>query len=223
MFKSPLHLLKKTNHEQLLELAVEDQKLIAHIMKRMSVVKINSIDAQIIQRDLIGMAMELKSRGSSLAVSLGDEASDFADAVYKNSGGANWLEFILNYVLRLSGYFFVWFLTSSLLLYGGFTWQANTSVYPIFAMVVTLSFVLDLWITPRLIMKAHHLPSIIAVLTLVIVTAVFMRFTDQLETVVIHAWPVIGVSAVVFVIAQVMQNLLMRKIANFESHLIEDL
>lgn len=223
MFKSPLHLLKKTNHEQLLNLAVEDQKLIADMMKRLSVVKVNSIDAQIILRDFIGMAMEQKSRGSSLAVSLGDEASEFADAVYKNSGGANWLEFSLNYVLRLSGYFFIWFLMSSLLLYGGFIWQANISVFPIFATVVTLSFVLDLWITPRFIMKARHLPSIIAVMTLILVTAVFMRFTDQLETVAIYAWPVIGVSAVVFVIAQVMQNLLMRRIALSERHLIEDL
>lgn len=223
MFKSPLYLLKKSNHEQLLELAVEDQKLIADMMKRLSIVKVNSIDAQIILRDFIGMALEQKNRDSSLTVSLGGEASDFADAVYKNSGGANWLEFILNYVLRLSGYFFIWFLTSSLLLYGGFIWQANISVYPIFATIVTISFVLDFLITPRFIMKARHLPSIIAVMTLILVTAVFMRFTDQLETVAIYAWPVIGVSGVVFVVAQMMQNLLMRKIAISERHLIEDL
>ena len=79
MFKSEVTLLKKENEEQSIELRKDDERVIKDIMKSMSVFKVNSYDAQVIQRDLIGMAQELKLRGSNLQEAIGDDLKGFTN------------------------------------------------------------------------------------------------------------------------------------------------
>lgn len=226
MFKTPLRLLKTTNLEQLAQLPPADQKLIQNIIQRMSIMKVNSLQAQIIQRDLIGMALEQQSRGSSLTAELGSDSANFADEVYKSASSTNWLEIFLSFTLRLSGYFFIWLSASSLLLYGGFTWQVNVNVYPLYAAIIVILFLGELFITPKLIMnqgKLHYLPQVITLTTMFIVTIVFMRLTSHLHPQIINTLPVILLSTVVFLVAQIAQNKLLQKMAAEEKHIIDDL
>lgn len=60
MFKSEVTLLKKENTKQLEILGNDSKEVINSIMKTMSIFKVNSYDAQVIHRDLIGMAQELE-------------------------------------------------------------------------------------------------------------------------------------------------------------------
>ncbi|QUH21229.1 hypothetical protein [Alkaliphilus sp. B6464] len=65
---------------------------------------------RVIRRDLIGMAQELKLRGSSLKDSISEDLKEFTNEIIKNSGGPCKREILLNFLSKLSGYFFAWFL-----------------------------------------------------------------------------------------------------------------
>ena len=226
MFKTPLYLLKKSNLDQLDQLSIEDQTLIKNILQRMSLFKINSIEAQIIHRDLLGMAIEHKRRGSSLTAELGADASRFADEVYKSAGHTNWLELLLSLLLRISGYFFIWFLMSSLLLYGGFTWSGSTLIYPLYMVLILISFAIDLFITPHFIMQKstlRYMPQGIALVAILVVAANFTRLAPEINTQTIHAIPILLLTGTLFLIAQLAQNILFKKMAAVERHHIEDL
>jgi hypothetical protein len=87
-----LKLLKKENEKLSLQLTRDDFILIRDIMKKMNIFKINSYDALIIQRDLIGMAHEMKLRGNSLTQEMGDGFDDFIKEVVQNSRGPSYWE-----------------------------------------------------------------------------------------------------------------------------------
>ncbi len=97
-----LKLLKKANKKQLLQLTMDDYVLIRDIMKKMNIFKVNSYDALIIQRDLIGMAYEMKLRGTSLTQEMGDGFDDFIQDVIKNSRGPSYWEIGLTLLKQLS-------------------------------------------------------------------------------------------------------------------------
>jgi hypothetical protein len=221
MFISPLKQLKTENLELLGQLSHDDQKLILSIIKRMNIFKVNSIQAQIIQRDLIGMAIEHQNRGSLLTEEFGENPEVFANEVYDSAGSFNWQEVLLNLTIRMSGYFFLWFLFSALMLYGGFTWQSNWSIYPFYAAVIIISFVIELLITPHFIMKQgikQHFPQFIGLALIISTTAGFIKMSSSLTPHVINVLPIIATSGAIFVIAQFVQNQLFLKIASKEKN-----
>ena len=56
MFANEVTLIKTENETQSKNLREDDRKVIKDIMKSMSMFKVNSYDAQVIRRDLIGKA-----------------------------------------------------------------------------------------------------------------------------------------------------------------------
>jgi hypothetical protein len=223
VFNSPYQTLKKINLNQLSQLTPEDQTLIQNIIKRMSIFKVNTIQAQIILRDLIGMAMEHHLRGTSLKRELGDGAADFANAVYQSAKSTNWLEIILSLVLRLSAYFFLWFLGSSLLLYGGFTWKASPFIYLIYGSFVFISFILELIVTPHVVMLSsakQNLIQVILLLAVIMITAGILGFVGPLNQQTIQVLPATVASALIFSVSKGLQFKLFEKLASEEKHLM---
>ncbi len=89
MFNNPLKALKRQNTVQLKQLSSNDQKLVSNTIKRLSVVRINSFQTQMIQSDLIGMALEYQLRGTSLEKELGSDPLSFANEIYSSAKTSN--------------------------------------------------------------------------------------------------------------------------------------
>lgn len=209
MFENPLKQLKAENVQLADQLSNEDRLLIHNIICRMNVLKVNSLQAQIIQRDLIGMAFESQKRGTPFANELGDNLEVFADEVYESVGSYNWKELLLGLTIRVSGYFFLWFLMSSLMLFGGFTWRANWSIYVFYAAIATLSFIVERLMTPHFVMKQgikHHLPHLIGLVLFISIAATLLTYSAALEAHLINVLPAIIVSGAVYIMAQLRQN-----------------
>ena len=113
MFMNEMRLLKKENDEQIKALRYEDVQTIKDIMKGMSIFKVNSYDAQVIKRDLIGMAQEFELRNKTLHDAIGGDIKEFAHDIINNSGGPCIYEIFLGFLLHFTRYFFGWFLIMS--------------------------------------------------------------------------------------------------------------
>ncbi|MBU3217484.1 hypothetical protein LL033_05310 [Clostridium estertheticum] len=125
MSKNEVILLKEENQKQSIELREDDNRVIKNIMKSMSMFKVNSYDAQVIQSDLIGMAQELKLRNSSFQDTIGDDVKGFTNEIINNSSGPCKREILLNFLLKLAAYFFGWFAGLSFFAYGALSWESN--------------------------------------------------------------------------------------------------
>lgn len=127
MFSNEVKLLKLENNKQYNNLENEDKLIIDSILKSMSIFRVNSYDAQVILRDIIGMAQELRLRNSSIKEASGNNIKHFVDEIINNSDGISKLEIILNFLSKLSGYFFIWFLALAFNAYGSFIINLNYS------------------------------------------------------------------------------------------------
>lgn len=219
MFENPLKQLKAENVQLADQLSKEDRLLIHNIICRMNILKVNSIQAQMIQRDLIGMAFESQKRGTPFANELGDDLEVFADEVYESVGSYNWRELLLSLIIRMSGYFFLWFLISSLILFGGFMWKINWTIYLFYGTVVTLSFVVERLMTPYFVMKQgmkSHFPQLTGFALFISMTAGIIKISESLNSHVINVLPTVILSGVVWIFAQFLQNQLFLKMVAAE-------
>lgn len=148
MFRDEISLLKAENKKQLAELSIEEQQTIKDITRSINIFKVNSYDAQVIKRDLIGMAQELKLRDSSLSEDIGDNLKYFTNELIESSNGPSKREIIFKFVSTASGYFFMWFLMSAILQYGSLTWEVNPILWIFFAGMVIITFITDAILTP---------------------------------------------------------------------------
>lgn len=226
MFANEVTLIKTENDTQSKNLREDDRKVIKDIMKSMSMFKVNSYDAQVIRRDLIGMAYEMKLRNSSLQETIGEEVKGFADEVIKNSLGPSPWEIILNFLMKLSGYFFTWFTLLAIGAYSSFSWEANPIVYVYFIGVVVLIFLLEGVIAPRFITEKgfkKNLHSLISMLLLVAFTTVVFLLNDRNYTREVNGGLIIAASGVVYLVAQYLNSINISKIAKGKRNFIDDL
>lgn len=87
--------LKKENNKESRKIMLDDLGLIRNITDKMNEYLMNSYDKQIVKRDLIGMAQEMKLRGTTLRDELGDNVDEFTEEIIKNSRGPSKLEIFL--------------------------------------------------------------------------------------------------------------------------------
>lgn len=83
--KTRLSLISRENAELEAELAPEDLETLQQIMKYFSFYPLSAMDAQIIRKDLIGMAWEGRLRGETLRDMLGDDMESLCESVLDNS------------------------------------------------------------------------------------------------------------------------------------------
>lgn len=173
MFYNPFASLRKENERKLAEVREDDSRVIRAVMKSMSIFSVNSYEAQIIQRDLIGMAQEWGLRNSNLQEATG-HVSGFAKDIIQNSSGPCPREVILTFLSRLSGYFLVWFAALSLAAYGGVLWEVNPATISYYVGVVLLAFLAEEVLTPLYITERglkRRIPQLLAVLVFACFTA----------------------------------------------------
>ncbi|WFA09939.1 hypothetical protein [Tissierella sp. Yu-01] len=156
MFKDEARLLKKENDDIARWLPEEDEDIIDKIMESLGIFRVNSFDAQVIRRDLIGMAEEARLRSSNMKEVIGDDIKLFTYDLIKNSRGSSKLEIILLYLKSISGIVLL-----SLGFFGTinltqFSW--DVSLLGLFSLVnyITYFFLISKLVRPLLNMEGWH-------------------------------------------------------------------
>ncbi|MGK0469019.1 hypothetical protein [Clostridium sp.] len=226
MTQNEVILLKEENEKQSIELREEDERIIKNIMKSMSMFKVNSYDAQVIQRDLIGMAQELELRNSSLQEAVGDDVKGFTNDIINNSSGPCKREILLNLFLKLSGYFFLWFTGLAFVAYGGLSWEANPIIYLYYIGVVLIIFVTEGMITPLFITEKglkKKLSSVFSIMLFVVLTAILFFINDNHYTTEVNGGYIIVISAIIYLITKYLNRINIHRLAKGKKNYIADL
>lgn len=226
MFENEVKLLKKENAKQTDKLEEEDKIIINNIMKNMSIFKVNSYDAQVIRRDLVGMAQELRLRDSSLEQAIGDDIKGFTNEIINNGNGASKLEILLGFLIKASGFFMMSFGLLSLGAYGKLTFDANPVIYLLYGGMVLISFIIDGIITPAFNLEKgfkNHISSLISITLVVTLTLIVFALNDKENTIKIHAGYIIAISGLFYLISQYLNNKNIQRLAKDKKNYIADL
>lgn len=226
MTQNEVILLKEENEKQSIELREDDEQIIKNIMKSMSMFKVNSYDAQVIQRDLIGMAQELKLRNSSLQEAIGNDVKGFTNEIINNSSGPCKREILLNLLFKLSGYFFVWFTLLAFTAYGGLSWEANPIIYLYYIGVALIIFVTEGMITPLFITEKglkKKLYSLFSLVLFIVFSTIIYFLNDNQYTREINGGYIIVISAIVYLIIKYLNKINIHRLAKGKKNYIDDL
>lgn len=226
MFRNEVTLLKKENSQQLEKVSEDNKQIIHDIMKSMSVFKVNSYDAQVIQRDLIGMAQDSELRGSNLETIVGNDIKSFSDKIIKNSYGPSMIEIVLKFFTLLSGYFLGMHILSGYLQYGSLSWESTPIVYLLYVGVVLINFIADGIITPLFINEKgfkRQVPTLVSIGSLVILTTIIHLINDKQNTIIINGQYIIILSGVGYLILKYFNILNIHRLAKNKMKYIEDL
>ncbi|MBM7616398.1 hypothetical protein [Alkaliphilus hydrothermalis] len=223
-------LLKRENEKQALKLKEEDWWMIKKIMKSMSVFKVNSYDRHVIQRDLIGMAQELRLRDSSLQEAIGDDVIGFANEIINNSGGPCTREIWLKFLERLSRLFLFFFTVTAIFGYG-----RRGPINPIISYLYYLGFVLigflteeiigPLFVADKGIKKA--LPSLISISLFIILINLTNLLADKQyaygDTIGPEVVPTIVISGLMLLLVKCLKVKNIHRLAQGKNNFIDDL
>lgn len=226
MFENELKLLKKENKKQSEKLEEEDKEIISKIMKNMSIFKVNSYDAQVIQRDLVGMAQEFRLRGSCLEQAIGADIKGFTNEIINNGNGSSKLEIFLVFLIKASSFFIMSFGLLSIGAYGKLTFDANPVIYLLYGGIVLISFTIDGMITPIYSLEKgfkRHIPSLISIVLVITLTTVVFLLNNRENTSKIYANYIIVISGFVYLISQYLYNRNIKRLTKDKKNNIEDL
>ena len=153
MFRDEARLLKRENDAIARWMPEDDEDIIDKITDSLGIFRVNSFDAQVIRRDLIGMAEEARLRDSTMKEAIGDDIKLTTYDIIKNSRKSNKHEIVLLYLKYLSGIVF------SMISFFGFTvnqslmWDVN--IFGVFslALSITMFFLLAKLVRPLLNME----------------------------------------------------------------------
>ena len=226
MLKNEVTLLKKENEEQSIKLKQDDSEIIKNIMKSMSIFKVNSYDSQVIRRDLIGMAQELNLRDSNLEESIGDNIKNFATEIINNSNGPSKIEIFLNFLTKLSGFLFIWFVALTFWAFGGSNWNVNPKIYFYYIGAVLIMFIIEGIITPIYSTEKgikKRFPSFISIISFLILTTAMYFIDDSQYTNTIDVKYIIVTSGLVYIISKYFNTKNIHKLSKNKRNFIEDL
>jgi hypothetical protein len=226
MFKDEASILKKENKEQSITLDPYDNGIIGDIMGSMSIFKVNSYDAEVIRRDLIGMAQELNLRESSLEESIGDNLTGFTQEIIENSNGPSLKEIFLGLLCRISGSMFIIFILLSFLAYGGFSWKVSPLILFFYIAFYSIIFITEGIIAPFFSTKnglIKNMPSIIGILLLLVLTIIIKSFNDSQSAAIIKASYVIVITGLIYLISKYLYTKQIHELAKDKKNFIQDL
>ena len=188
MFKNEKTVLEKENKKQSLKLKDEDNATIKKIMESMNIFKVNSYDAQVIRRDLIGMAQEADLRDSNLKEFIGSDPKEFARDLIANSNGPSKIEVVLNFLSMLSGYIIVWSIILAFGAYDGLSWDISIELFLLFSGLVLIIFISEGVLAPFVASKlgfekvlSYAVPIILIIIFVLIVRPI--NFNTYISTV----------------------------------------
>ena len=227
MFKNEVTLLKKENNEQIEMLKNDTKDTLKNIMKSMSIFKVNSYDAQVIQRDLIGMEQELELRDSSLEQVIGNDIKEFVNDILDSSAGPSKIEILLGFLIKLSSMFFLSFIILTIGAYsGGLVWKANSVIFLLYGGISLASFIIDGIVTPLFSIEKgfkKYIPFLIAMSSFFILIMFSFRINNSLDKTEIYAWQILIASGLVYFICSYLNSKNIKKVSKEKKNYISDL
>jgi hypothetical protein len=215
-----LKLLKKENEKLSLQLTMDDYVLIRDIMKKMNIFKINSYDALIIQRDLIGMAHEMKIRETSLTQEMGDGFDDFIKEVVQNSRGPSYWEIGLSLLKKLTFMIAAWIVFFSWLQ----GWPSEVALPAFILILIPLQFLNEAILLPIFILEKGFKKQVPFIITIAIYLPLILLLGQDIRGVVeVPTMPTLIVSLTVYALAYWGYRKHMSDLAKDEQTLVEDL
>ncbi len=227
MFMNEMILLKRENEAQIKTLRDDDVQTIKDIMKSMSIFKVNSYDAQVIKRDLIGMTQEFELMDKTLHDAIGSDVKEFTNEIIKNSGGPCIYEIILGFLLKLSGYFFCWFLITSIGAYGGnLGWKTDPIIFLFYFTFVILSFITEGIIEPVFSMEKGFkktLGSIVTISLFLVIVIIYYYLYDNHNAREYNVGYIVITSGVSYLILKYLNSKNIHKLSSNKKNFIQDL
>lgn len=226
MFKNEVSILKKDNKKQSIGLDPYDNDLIQDITQSMSVFKVNSYDAEVIRRDLIGMSQELRLRDSSLKETIGDNLTGFTHEIIKNSNGPSLIEIFLWFSVKMSFYLLGTLILLSFFAYRGISWKLTPLILLFYIGYGSIFFIIEGVVTPLFSTKKGFmkiLPAIIGTLMVLVLVFITISRNDSPTAVMINASYLIIISGLIFIISKYFYNRHIHKLAKDKKNFIQDL
>lgn len=226
MFKNEVSILKKDNKKQSISLDPYDNDLIQDITEGMSVFKVNSYDAQVIRRDLIGMSQELRLRDSSLKETIGDSLTCFTLEIINNSSGPSFREIFLWFLEKISLYMLATLILLSFLAYRGFSWKVTPLILLFYIGYGSIMFIIEGIVTPLFSTKKglmKNMPAIIATLLVLLLVFITKSINDSPTAMMINASYLIIISGLIYVISKYLYSKHIHELAKDKKNFIQDL
>ncbi len=229
MITNKVKLLKKENDDISRWMNDEDENLIDSIMESLGIFRVNSFDAQVIRRDLIGMAEEAKIRGSNMKDVIGDDIRMTTYDIIRNSRGSSKREIVFLYFKYLFGIVF-----SLIGFYGSIiprrlTWDVN--LLGLFSLVLSTSmfFLLAKLVRPLLNMEGWgrfgFYWTMLTTLSLS-TPAIYAVYSGNLiapQRISIPGWIVLLVAGLLYLVSDYYYRRTINKLAMDNSNYFEDL
>lgn len=138
MFKNEVKLLKKENDDYTRWLDDNDEDIIDKIMDSLGIFRVNSFDAQVIRRDLIGMAEEARLRKSNMKEVIGDDIKLTTYDIIKNSRGSSKQEILFLYLKFITGIVLISYGFFGTINFANFSWEIGLGA--LIGLVYTASY-----------------------------------------------------------------------------------
>lgn len=226
MFSNELKFLESENKKQYNNLDNEDKVIIDNILKSMSIFRVNSYDSQVILRDIIGMAQELKLRNSSITESSGNDIKKFIDEIINNSAGVSKIEIVLNFLSKLSGYFFIWFSFLAFSAFGTFDMNISLSLIIFYVCSVIAIFIVEGLLVPKFINKKgykKYIPNYISLLIFIMLSCTAYSVKDFIVFNSVNSIYIIILSGIIYIFNKYLITLNIHRLAKGKHHHIKDL
>lgn len=226
MFSNELKFLKSENKKQYNNLDNEDKVIIDNILKSMSIFRVNSYDSQVILRDIIGMAQELKLRNSSIKESSGNDIKKFIDEIINNSAGVSKMEIVLNFLSKLSGYFFIWLSALAFSAFGTFDMNISLSLIVFYICIVIAIFIIEGLLVPKFVNKngyKKYIPNYISLLIFIMLSCTAYSVKDFILFNSLNSIYIILLSGIIYMINKYLITLNIHRLAKGKHHHIKDL
>lgn len=220
-----IKLLKKENRIQSYQIETDDYVLIRDIiMQKMSVFQVNSYDSLIIKRDLIGMAQEMKLRGTTLKQELGNDLDDFIENIIQNSRGPSYLEIILSIIKTLSIIFVMWTAFFSWI-YQAWQWPSSVSLPITLIAFVVFIYLMDGLFKPIFILEKglRKIISNIIAFCIYFLVFYFMPKLNFFSSITMHADYVLIISLIIYGISFISYKKHISNLAKDSRNLVQDL
>lgn len=217
--------LKKENRIQSYQIETDDYVLIRDIiMQKMTVFQVNSYDALIIKRDLIGMAQEMKLRGTTLKQELGNDLDIFIKSIIQNSRNPSYIEIVLSIIKTLSIIFVIWTAFFSWL-YRAWQWPSSVSLPITLISLIVLLYLMDGLFKPIFILEKGFkkiIPNIIAFFIYFSVVY-WMPKLNTYSRINMHANYVFVISLIVYIISSISYKNHLSNLSKDSIILVQDL
>lgn len=229
MIKNKLKFLKKENDNISRWMNDEDENLIDSIIESLGIFRVNSFDAQIIRRDLIGMAEEARLRGSNMKEVIGDDIRLTSYEIIRNSRGSSKHEIVFLYLKYLFGIVFSLIGFYGSIITRSLTWNVN--IMGLFSLVLSTSmfFLLAKLVRPLLNMEGWgrfgYYWTLLTALSLS-TPAIYAAYSGNLiapQRISVPGWIVLSVSGLLYLVSDYYYRRTINKLAMDNSNYFEDL